>query len=163
VVNGIAGLAAAYSRVELESLMNAGNGKSINPIRQIAGRGWLVWGARTLAGHDNEWLYVPVRRLCSQLEASIRQSTGRFVFEPNDAGTWLRVRRMIEDYLLQKWQVGALQGARPEQAFFVRCGLGQTMTAQDIGAGRMIVEFGLAAVRPAEFIVLRCAFEMQSG
>lgn len=163
VVNGIAGLAAAYSRVELESLMNAGNGKSINPIRQMPGQGWLVWGARTLASHDSEWLYVPVRRLCSQLEASIRQSTGRFVFEPSDAGTWLRVRRMIEDYLLQKWQAGALQGARPEQAFFVRCGLGQTMTAQDIGAGRMIVEFGLAAVRPAEFIVLRCAFEMQAG
>ena len=60
-------------------------------------------------------------------------------------------------------QAGALLGARPEQAFFVHCGLGQTMTAQDIGAGRMIVEFGLAAVRPAEFIVLRCAFEMQAG
>lgn len=163
VVNGIAGLAALHSPAELELLLNAGHGKSVNPIRQVPGQGWLLWGARTLAAADSEWRYVPVRRLCIQIEASIRQSTERFVFEANDAHTWARVRLMLEDYLLQKWRASALLGARPEQAFFVHCGLGQTMTAQDVATGRMIVEVGLAVVRPAEFILLRCAFQMQPG
>lgn len=164
VVNGIAGLAATYSTNEFGALASdAGAGKSINPIRQFPGKGWLVWGARTLAGNDNEWRYVPVRRFCSMVETSIRQATSLFVFEPNDASTWVKVSAMIENYLTVKWRDGALLGARPEQAFYVKCGLAQTMTAQDVLAGRMIVEVGLAMVRPAEFIVLRFMFLMSEG
>ena len=163
VVNGIAGLAALHSTAEQELLLNVGQGGAVNPIRQIPGQGWVVWGSRTLAAAGDEWRHVPVRRLCIQIEASIRQSVERFVFEANDSTTWARVRLMLEDYLLQKWQAGAVQGTRKEQAFFVRCGLGQTMTAQDMASGRMIVEVGLAVVRPAEFILLRCAFQMQPG
>ncbi|HEY2348336.1 MAG TPA: phage tail sheath C-terminal domain-containing protein, partial [Puia sp.] len=87
----------------------------------------------------------------------------RFVFEPNDANTWIKVRAMIENYLTVLWRDGALAGAKPEQAFYVKVGLGQTMSAQDILDGKMIVEIGLAAVRPAEFIILRFMHKMQES
>lgn len=162
VVNGIAGLAAGYSRAELEALaIDPAGGKSINPIRLFPGKGWLVWGARTLAGNDNEWRYISVRRFFNMVEESLRQSTARFVFEPNDVNTWVRVRAMIENYLTTKWQEGALQGVRPDQAFFVRCGVGSTMTEQDVLEGRMIIEVGMAVVRPAEFIILRIVQNFQ--
>ncbi len=130
-------------------------GKSINAVRAFAGKGTLVWGARTLAGNDNEWRYVPVRRLFIMIEESAKKATAFAVFEPNDATTWLKVKGMIESFLLSLWERGALQGSTPEQAYFVNVGLGKTMTAQDILEGRMIVEIGIAAVRPAEFVVLR--------
>lgn len=130
-------------------------GKSINAIRAFAGKGTLVWGARTLAGNDNEWRYVSVRRLFIMIEESAKKSTAFAVFEPNDATTWLKVKGMLESYLYGLWERGALQGSTPEQAYFVNVGLGKTMTVQDVLEGRMIVEIGIAAVRPAEFIVLR--------
>lgn len=130
-------------------------GKSVNAIRTLTGRGTVVWGARTLDGNDNEWRYVNVRRFFNFVEESVKKATYRFVFEPNDANTWISVRAMIENFLTLQWRAGALQGAKPEQAFFVRVGLGQTMTADDILNGRLIVEIGMAVVRPAEFIVLR--------
>ena len=130
-------------------------GKSVNAIRTLTGRGTVVWGARTLDGNDNEWRYVNVRRFFNFVEESVKKATYRFVFEPNDANTWISVRAMIENFLTLQWRAGALQGAKPEQAFFVRVGLGQTMTADDVLNGRLIVEIGMAVVRPAEFIVLR--------
>jgi phage tail sheath protein FI len=134
---------------------DATTGKSINAIRSFTGRGTVVWGARTLAGNDNEWRYVPVRRLFITIEESVKKATTFAVFEPNDASTWLKVKGMIESYLYSLWEQGALQGSKPENAFFVNVGLGKTMTAQDILNGLLIVEIGIAAVRPAEFIVLR--------
>ena len=136
-------------------------GKSINAIRAFTGKGTLVWGARTLAGNDNEWRYVPVRRFFNMAEESIKKATEAFVFEPNDANTWVRVRAMIENFLTLQWRAGALAGAKTEQAFFVKVGLGETMTAQDILEGRMIVEIGMAVVRPAEFIILKFSHKMQ--
>ncbi len=130
-------------------------GKSINAIRKFAGRGTLVWGARTLAGNDNEWRYVPVRRLFIMVEESIKKATEFVVFEPNDAKTWLRVKTMCENFLNQLWRQGALAGAKPEHAYFVNVGLGITMTSLDILEGRLIIEIGMAAVRPAEFIILK--------
>ncbi len=139
------------------------SGKSINAIRSFAGKGILVWGARTLAGNDNEWKYVPVRRFFNMVEESVEKAIEPFVFEPNDANTWVKVRAMIENFLTLQWRAGALAGAKPEQAFFVRVGLGVTMTADDILNGRMIVEIGMAAVRPAEFIILRFSHKMQEA
>ena len=136
-------------------------GKSINAIRAFAGKGTLVWGARTLAGNDNEWRYVAVRRFFNMAEESIKKATEPFVFEPNDANTWVRVRAMIENFLTVQWRQGALVGGTPPQAFYVKVGLGETMTAQDILEGRMIIEVGMAVVRPAEFIVLKFAHKMQ--
>ena len=139
------------------------SGKSINVIRAFAGKGTVVWGARTLAGNDNEWRYVPVRRLFNTIEESIKKSTHWAVFEPNDANTWVKVRGMIGNYLTLKWREGALAGASPDDAFFVQCGLGTTMTSQDILEGRLNVEIGIAAVRPAEFVILKFSHKLQTS
>jgi phage tail sheath protein FI len=139
------------------------SGKSINALRAFTGKGILVWGARTLAGNDNEWRYVNVRRFFIFVEESVKKATEPFVFENNDAGTWIRVRAMIENFLTIQWRQGALTGATTKDAFFVKVGLGETMTSQDIQEGRMIVEIGMAAVRPAEFIILRFSHKMQES
>lgn len=135
-------------------------GKSVNAIRPFTGKGTLVWGARTLAGNDAEWRYINVRRLFIFIEESCNKACANFVFEPNDANTWVRVQAMIENFLTVLWRQGALQGAKPDHAFYVAVGLNKTMTAQDLLEGRMIVEVGLAAVRPAEFIILRFSHKL---
>ncbi|MFY9152161.1 MAG: phage tail sheath C-terminal domain-containing protein, partial [Prolixibacteraceae bacterium] len=138
-------------------------GKSINAIRAFTGKGTLVWGARTLAGNDNEWRYVSVRRFFNMVEESVKKATAQFIFEPNDANTWVKVRAMIENFLILQWRAGALAGAKPDEAFYVRVGLGQTMTAEDILNGYMHIEIGMAAVRPAEFIVLKFSHKLQQS
>ncbi len=135
-------------------------GRSINAIRSFTGKGTLVWGARTLLGNDNEWRYISVRRFFNMVEESTKKASAQFVFEPNDANTWVKVQAMIENFLNTLWRVGAMQGAKPEHAYYVAVGLGKTMTPLDILEGRMIVEIGMAVVRPAEFIVLRFAHKM---
>lgn len=135
-------------------------GKSVNALRTFQGKGTLVWGARTLAGNDNEWRYISVRRFFNFVEESVKKATEAFVFEPNDANTWVKVQAMIENFLTTLWRQGALQGIKPEHAFYVAVGLGKTMTALDILEGRMIVEIGMAAVRPAEFIILKFSHKM---
>lgn len=135
-------------------------GKSVNIIRAFTGKGVLVWGARTLAGNDNEWRYVNVRRFFNFVEESVKKATEQFVFEPNDANTWVKVQAMIENFLTTLWRQGALQGIKPEHAFYVAVGLGKTMTPLDILEGRMIIEIGMAAVRPAEFIILKFSHKM---
>lgn len=135
--------------------IDPGTGKSVNAIRAFFGKGTLVWGGRTLAGNDNEWRYVNVRRFANFVEESVGKAIGAFVFEPNSANTWVKVRTMIENFLTLQWRDGALMGAKPEQAFNVAVGLGQTMSAQDVLEGYMIVEVHMSIVRPAEFVVLR--------
>jgi phage tail sheath protein FI len=135
-------------------------GKSINVIRAFTGKGILIWGARTLAGNDNEWRYIPVRRFFNMVEESSKKASEGFVFEPNDSGTWVRVQGMLENFLTTLWRQGALQGAKPEHAFYVAVGLNKTMTALDILEGRLIIEIGMAVVRPAEFIILRFSHKM---
>ncbi len=147
-----------------ESLnVDVNGGKSINAIRAFIGKGVLVWGSRTLDGNSNEWRYVPVRRFFNMVEESVKKSSAWVVFEPNDANTWVKVKAMIENYLVGLWKAGALAGAVPEDAFYVNVGLGTTMTSQDILEGRMIIEIGMAAVRPAEFIILRFSHKIQES
>jgi len=143
--------------------VDATTGKSINAIRLFNGKGTIVWGARTLAGNDNEWRYVPVRRFYNFMEESIKKATEFVVFEPNSKPTWVRTKAMIENFLTQLWRDGALAGAKPEHAFFVKIGLGETMTALDILEGRMNIEIGVAAVRPAEFIILKFSHKLQES
>ena len=163
-LNTVAGLTETITSKDQEELnVDVVAGKSINAIRFFTGRGIIVWGARTLAGNDNEWRYVSVRRFFNMVEESIKKSTYWAVFEPNDAQLWVKLRAMIGNYLTEKWREGALAGAKPEHAFFVNVGLGVTMTPQDILEGRLIIEIGLAAVRPAEFIVLRFSHKMQES
>ena len=163
-IRSVIGPAVKVSHEQQASLnVDASSGKSINVIRTFTGKGTLVWGARTLAGNDNEWRYVPVRRLYIFIEESVKKATEFVVFEPNDANTWLRVKTMVENFLTKLWRDGALAGAKPDEAFFVKIGLGITMTAQDILEGRMNVEIGLAAVRPAEFIILKFSHKLQES
>ncbi len=147
---------------EQQSTLNVDveTGKSVNCLRAFSGRGTLVWGARTLAGNDNEWRYINVRRLASFIEASVGKAVHAFAFEPNTASTWTRVRAMIADFLTRLWQDGALTGMKPDEAFHVDVGLGTTMTAQDVLDGILIVEVRIAVIRPAEFIVLRLRQQM---
>ena len=163
-LSNVAGLTERIDNQEQADLnVDVNGGKSINAIRAFAGRGILVWGARTLAGNDNEWRYIPVRRFFNMVEESVKKSTNWAVFEPNDAGLWTKIKAMIENYLTLKWRDGALAGAKPNEAFFVNVGLGTTMTQQDILEGRLIVDIGMAVVRPAEFIILRFMHKMQES
>lgn len=160
-VNAVTQPTIQFTNVEQDQMnVDVTAGKSVNAIRPFIGKGTLVWGARTLAGNDNEWRYVSVRRFFIFVEESVKKATEQFVFEPNDANTWVKVQGMIENFLTTLWRQGALQGVKPEHAFYVAVGLGKTMTALDILEGRMIVEIGMAAVRPAEFIILRFSHKM---
>ena len=149
---------------QLQDGMNVhSTGKSVNAIRAFSGKGILVWGARTLKGNDNEWRYIPVRRLFNYVEESVQESTEWAVFAPNTQNTWTKIKCQIENFLTNIWRAGGLAGATPEQAFYVNCGLNVTMDAQDILEGRLIVEIGMAAVRPAEFIILRFSHKLQES
>jgi phage tail sheath protein FI len=129
------------------------NPRGINCIRSFRGRGIRVWGARTTSS-DPLWRYVNVRRLFLYLEESIDESTQWVVFEPNDQKLWARVRQTVRNFLTTEWRNGALMGTTPEEAFYVRCDR-TTMTQDDIDSGRLIVEIGVAPVKPAEFVIFR--------
>lgn len=135
-------------------------GKSINAIRSFPGQGVLVWGARTLDGNNPERRYISVRRTLIYIEQSIKKAMQPFVFEPNDQNTWTQIRGMIENFLLNVWKEGGLAGSKPADAYYVICGLGTSMTPQDIQDGRLIVMVGVAMVRPMEFMLIRLEQEM---
>ena len=163
-INGIVGPDWAFDSVNYDDMnVDLQAGKSINAIRTFTGRGTLVWGARTLAGNDIHWRYVPVRRFFIMVEQSIKLALNAYVFEPNSATTWTTVISEVTAYLYDQWRAGALQGATPQQAFSVQCGLGSTMTQADILNGNMIVQIGMAVVRPAEFIILQFSQTVQPG
>lgn len=134
--------------------MDAVSGKSVNAIRSFTGTGILVWGARTLDGNSLDWRYIAVRRTMIMLEQSCKLAAQAYVFQPNDNNTWEAVKSMISSFLTSIWKEGGLQGASAVDAFSVECGLGYTMTAQDLLNGLMNVTVKVAVVHPAEFIVL---------
>ncbi len=134
--------------------IDAVSGKSVNAIRFFNGIGILVWGARTLDGNSQDWRYISVRRTMIMLEQSCKLASHSYVFEPNVKNTWEAVKAMISSFLNSIWKEGGLQGASAADAFSVECGLGTTMTSDDILNGFMNVTVKVAVVRPAEFIVL---------
>lgn len=138
-------------------------GKSINVIRPFPGIGTLVWGARTLDGNSQDWRYINVRRTLIMIEQSLKLASRAYVFEPNDANTWITVKCMMINFLTNIWKQGGLAGAAPEQAFDVQIGLGSTMTPNDILEGRMLITVKVAIVRPAEFIVITFQQQMQQS
>jgi uncharacterized protein len=131
------------------------NPLNINVLRDFTadGRGRRVWGARCLTS-DTQWKYVPVRRLFIFVEASLDRGTQWVVFEPNSYPLWARVTQSITNFLTSVWRDGALMGTKPEEAFFVKCDR-STMSQDDIDNGRLIVLVGIAAVKPAEFVIIR--------
>jgi uncharacterized protein len=130
------------------------DGKAVNAIRTIPGSGVALWGARTLDGNSRDTRYINVRRTLIMLEQSIKNGLQIFVFQSNTASTWTAVESMINGFLLNQWKDGALLGATPTDAYYVKVGLGVTMTGEDIQNGLMNVEVLVALMRPAEFIVL---------
>jgi uncharacterized protein len=129
------------------------NPNGVNCFRFFEGRGYLLWGARTVSD-DPEWKYVNLRRYFAYLERSIDKGTQWAVFQNNSEQLWGNIRRTIEDFLYNEWRSGGLLGDKPEKAFFVRCDL-STMTQNDLDNGRLICLVGVAPVRPAEFVIFR--------
>lgn len=138
-------------------------GKSVNAIRSFPGRGTVVWGARTLDGNTEDWRYIQVRRTLIYVEQSVQQGLEAFVFSPNEAGTWAEVVSTVSSFLQNLWSQGGLMGASASEAFHVQCGLGTTMTAQDLLDGFMTVQIQLSLVSPAEFITITLRQELESS
>ncbi|HEM7566976.1 TPA: phage tail sheath family protein [Serratia marcescens] len=155
VLNGVNDVSIRVTNEQQAEL----NPKGINVIRHFSDRGLVVWGSRTQKD-DDDWRYVPVRRLFDAAERDIRKALQPMVFEPNSQPTWKRVQAAIENYLHRLWQQGALAGNKAEEAYFVRVGKGITMTQDEINQGQMIIQVGMAAVRPAEFIILKFTQDM---
>lgn len=148
---GVLGLGYDVNFREQEYL----NPKGINCIRKFPNRGIRIWGARTLVEPDDvQWRYISVRRLVSYIEKSIELGTQWVVFEPNDQDLWARVTRTVSNFLERIWREGALFGASPEQAFYVKCDE-QINTPETMMLGRLYVEVGVCPVRPAEFVIFR--------
>jgi hypothetical protein len=143
--------------------VDANSGKSVNAIRAYEGRGILVFGARTLAGNDLEWRYVSVRRTFCFIEDAIGRAMQNFIFEPNTRDTWIKVKAMISNFLIDIWKAGGLFGNTTNEAFQVNVGLPETMSDVDILEGKMIVEIKLRVSRPAEFIILRYEHKFQAN
>ncbi|KVP47937.1 phage tail sheath C-terminal domain-containing protein [Burkholderia ubonensis] len=136
---------------------------SLNQIRSFPGRGTCLWGCRTLAGDRSEaFRYVQTRRLISWCEMNISQLGRMFVFEPNSEITWYKLKGMTTNWLRKLWQQGGLYGMQEQDAFQIQLGLDETMTQDDIRAGKMIMSIRLAAVSPAEFIELSLVFYMNA-
>jgi phage tail sheath protein FI len=151
VVRGAITLETNITKAEHDLLNPVG----VNVIRAFPGRGVRVWGARTLSS-DAAWRYINVRRLFNYIEESILLGTQWVVFEPNDMDLWARLRRTISSFLLRLWRDGALFGATPDAAFFVKCDE-ETNPPDMVDAGQVTVEIGIAPVKPAEFVVFRLA------
>lgn len=155
VLNGVSDVSIRVTNEQQAEL----NPKGINVIRHFSDRGLVVWGSRTQKD-DDDWRYIPVRRLFDAAERDIKKALQPMVFEPNSQPTWKRVQAAIDNYLHRLWQQGALAGNKAEEAYFVRVGKGITMTQDEINQGQMIIQVGMAAVRPAEFIILKFTQDM---
>ncbi|WP_445371488.1 phage tail sheath family protein [Methylomonas sp. HW2-6] len=149
VLNGALGLTYMLTHQEQGELNRLG----VNCIRSFPTSGIRVWGARTLSSRS-EWRYVNVRRLFNSVEESLAKGTLWTVFEPNERILWNSVVRNVSAFLTRLWRSGALKGATPEQAFFVKCDA-ETNPQEVIDAGQLIIEIGIAPVKPAEFIIFR--------
>lgn len=162
-LNSVLGPAVKITNREQEDLnVDATSGKSINAIRTFIGIGpAMVWGARTLNGNSRKWRYINVRRLFILIEQSIRKAAISVVFESNTPRTWSNVKGTINSFLTNLWRQEALDGITPTEAFYVGCGLGETMTQDDIAEGIMRIQVVAKPPRPAEFIEIN--FEQKMG
>jgi uncharacterized protein len=152
-LRGVVGLAVELGSREQDRL----NPEGIDVLRRLPDGRIVVWGARTLAGDgsDPEWRYVPVRRTAVTIQRALLAGMAWTAAEPNEPQLWADIRADVEHLLDRLWREGAFAGATPRDAYVVRCGLGQTMTQADADRGVVILEVGIALVRPAEFVVLR--------
>lgn len=161
VLGDVAELAVKYDNRDQGDLNQPLDGLAVNAIRFFNGIGNRIWGARTLDGNSGDFRYVPVRRTLIWLEQSIRLGLAPLAAAPNDSATWVAATALVETFLIDLWRRGGIQGATPREAFFVRCGLGSTMTQGDIDNGIMSVSIGIALTRPAEFVIVTIRQMMQ--
>jgi Bacteriophage tail sheath protein len=148
--------ALALERVLSDTEQGEINIQGINVLRVFNGKARpIVWGARTTAPTSvTAWRYVNVRRLLLYIEESIQEGIQWAVFEPNNLALWEKLKRTISEFLTRVWKSGALFGATAEQAFYVKCD--EELNPEPVRAlGQVIVEIGVAPVRPAEFIIIR--------
>lgn len=162
-VSNIIAPAVNISHDEQEDLNVPLSGKAVNAIRTFTGEGVKVWGARTLDGNSLDWRYINVRRTMIFLEESVKNAARAYVFDPNEANTWLNIKSMIENFLKGIWKRGGLAGAVPDDAYSVHVGLGDTMTPEDILEGIMRITVLVAISRPAEFIEITFQQQMQKS
>jgi hypothetical protein len=155
VVRGVLEPVAQITKGEQDTLNPIG----VNCIRTFTGRGVRIWGARTLSS-DPAWRYVNVRRMFNMVEKSIEHATQWVVFEPNDQNLWARIRRDIGAYLTTVWRDGMLFGTSPGEAFYVKCDA-ELNPPEIRDQGKLIIEVGMAPVKPAEFVIFR--FSQYSG
>ena len=151
--NEVVELAISFERLLNKAQQEVLNPEGINCFRFFEGRGYRLWGARTMSS-DGEWKYVNLRRYFAYLEHSIDRGTQWAVFEPNGEQLWANVRSTIDSFLFNEWQNNALLGDKPEKAYFVRCDR-STMTQADLDNGRLVCLIGVAPLRPAEFVIFR--------
>lgn len=149
VVLGAVGVGYQTTKGEQDTLNPIG----VNCVRSFPGRGIRVWGARTLTSNPS-WRYINVRRLFNYVEKSIENGTQWVVFEPNDRKLWARVRRDATAFLKTVWRDGALFGSSPDEAFYVKCD-DELNPPESRDMGRLIIEIGMAPVKPAEFVIFR--------
>lgn len=160
-VSGIVGPVIKVTQDMNDGLNVDATGKSVNPIRDFTGKGSLVWGGRTLNAGDLNWRFINVRREVIFIEESIKKALEHYVFEPNTANTWVKVKTMITAFLTNIWKAGGLAGGKAEDAFEVNIGVNITMTPLEVAEGIMIVEVILVPPRPAEVIIIRVSQKLQ--
>lgn len=133
------------------------NPKGINLIRAFPRRGCLVWGARTMSS-QSDFKYINIQRLLIYLQKVIRKFTKWALHLPNDEQLWQRLTSTIQLFLTEVWHNGALTGASPGEAFYVMIGR-STMTDDDIQNGRIVIQIGVAPMRPGEFIIFQITLQ----
>jgi phage tail sheath protein FI len=152
-MGGVAGVAEVLTDEENGVL----NPLAINCIRKFPVYGTVVWGARTLRGHEDigsEWKYVPVRRMALYIEESLFRGLKWVVFEPNDEPLWAQIRLNVGSFMHDQFRKGAFQGTTPRDAYFVKCDK-ETTTQSDINRGIVNIIVGFAPLKPAEFVVIK--------
>ncbi|ETS30028.1 phage tail protein [Photorhabdus temperata] len=151
------------SYIEANALFNP-DGASLNLIRSFPGKGIRVWGCRTLENTNNTpWRYLQTRRLVSYVTVHLAQLARMYIFEPNNELTWMKCKGQSYNWLRQLWLQGGLYGSQEDEAFTVLLGVNETMTEEDIRAGKMVMKVALAVLSPAEFIEISLVFDTQTG
>ncbi|AWK41528.1 phage tail sheath family protein [Photorhabdus laumondii subsp. laumondii] len=156
-------ISPVHSYIEANALFNP-SGTSLNLVRSFPGKGIKIWGCRTLENTPGSpWRYIQIRRLVSYIEAHMTQLGRAFIFEPNNAITWMKLKGQAYNWLRQLWLNGGLRGTQEDQAFELLLGVGESMSETDIQAGKMIMKISLAVLIPAEFIELSLTFDTRTG
>ena len=132
------------------------NPLAVNCLRDFPNVGTIVFGSRTLDTTDQQWTYVPVRRMALFLEQTFYDNLKWVIFEPNAAPLWSAITTSLNAFMLGLFKQKAFQGDRPSEAFNVQCD-GQTTTQADIDAGRVNIVVSFAPLKPAEFVVITIA------